>query len=67
MGCGNRKVAGAVGIDVSPDSQADIIHDLNSFPYPFPSIEFPGDEFDLSDRHLTPLLAWNPGWQLYPA
>ena len=40
IGCGNRKVAGAVGIDVSPDTQADIIHDLNSFPYPFPSNEF---------------------------
>jgi SAM-dependent methyltransferase len=40
IGCGNRKKEGAVGLDLSPDSQADIIHDLNSFPYPLPSHEF---------------------------
>ena len=40
IGCGKRKVAGAVGIDLSPESQADIIHDLNSFPYPLRADEF---------------------------
>lgn len=35
VGCGLRKHAGAIGIDVNPRSQADVIHDLNVFPYPF--------------------------------
>jgi SAM-dependent methyltransferase len=35
FGCGLRKRAGAIGIDVNPRSSADIIHDLNQFPYPF--------------------------------
>lgn len=35
FGCGNRKRADAIGIDKNPDSQADIVHDLNAFPYPF--------------------------------
>ncbi|MDD1644904.1 MAG: class I SAM-dependent methyltransferase [Methanomicrobiales archaeon] len=35
VGCGNRKKPGAIGIDFNPDTQADVIHDLNKFPYPF--------------------------------
>ncbi len=42
VGCGNNKMPGAIGIDISRESQADVIYDLNSFPYPFAS-----DEFDL--------------------
>ncbi len=50
LGCGHAKsdfpeAAGAseiIGIDRSPASQADIIHDLNRFPYPVES-----DAFDL--------------------
>ena len=34
IGCGNNKTKGAIGIDISPDTQADIIHDLNRFPWP---------------------------------
>ncbi len=34
FGCGNAKKAGAIGIDINPRSQADIIHDLDVFPYP---------------------------------
>jgi SAM-dependent methyltransferase len=40
LGCGNRKREGATGIDVNPASQADVIHDLNTFPYPFPDSSF---------------------------
>jgi SAM-dependent methyltransferase len=36
LGCGLRKRPGAIGIDVNPRSQADVVHDLNRFPYPFP-------------------------------
>lgn len=35
IGCGINKVSGAIGIDSSSNSNAEIIHDLNNFPYPF--------------------------------
>lgn len=35
IGCGRQKLAGAVGVDIDPDSAADIILDLNKRPYPF--------------------------------
>lgn len=40
LGCGNNKKPGSIGIDILKDSQADIIHDLNIFPYPFKSSTF---------------------------
>ena len=36
FGCKMEKVAGAIGVDIDPATQADVIHDLNRFPYPFP-------------------------------
>ena len=35
LGCGNKKLPGAIGIDINPLSDADVIHDLNILPYPF--------------------------------
>lgn len=35
LGCGKRKVKGSIGMDISSQSDADVIHDLNKFPYPF--------------------------------
>jgi len=35
IGCGKKKVPGAIGIDFNPDLDADVVHDLNVFPYPF--------------------------------
>lgn len=35
LGCGQRKRQGTIGIDFNSNTQADIIHDLNQFPYPF--------------------------------
>jgi SAM-dependent methyltransferase len=40
VGCGQNKVAGAIGLDSNPRSHADVIHDLGEFPYPFPDDEF---------------------------
>ncbi|MEP7198244.1 MAG: methyltransferase domain-containing protein [Chloroflexota bacterium] len=40
IGCGNAKTPGALGIDANPQTQADIIHDLDQFPWPLPSDEF---------------------------
>jgi len=47
---------GAVGLDVSPHTQADIIHDLNVFPYPFADNEW--DEIICRHvlEHLTDFL-----------
>jgi len=40
VGCGINKMEGAIGIDINPNTQADVVHDLNKFPYPFPDSEF---------------------------
>lgn len=37
LGCGNAKTPGAIGVDVNPNSQADLLHDLDVFPYPIHS------------------------------
>jgi SAM-dependent methyltransferase len=50
LGCGNAKddfpergqATEVVGVDMSPNSQADILHNLDAFPYPLES-----DSFDL--------------------
>jgi SAM-dependent methyltransferase len=40
VGCGSAKAPGAVGLDVSPDTDADVVHDLDSFPYPLDDDSF---------------------------
>jgi len=35
LGCGQTQISGAVNLDVNPRSRAEVIHDLNAFPYPF--------------------------------
>jgi len=40
LGCGNRKMQGATGIDINPKTEADIIHDLNKTPYPLTESTF---------------------------
>lgn len=40
IGCGNNKEKDAIGIDFRSNTQADILHDLNDFPYPFEDNEF---------------------------
>src|SRR5437762_5157982 len=35
LGCGRDKLPGAIGIDANPRSDADVIHDLDRFPWPF--------------------------------
>lgn len=47
LGCGRRKTPGAIGVDVNPRSEADVIHDLDRFPYPFDDDSF--DEVICSD------------------
>jgi len=40
IGCGNNKIEGAVGLDIDPSTKADILWDLNKYPYPFGDNEF---------------------------
>jgi SAM-dependent methyltransferase len=47
IGCGAAKVPGAIGLDLSPDTGADIVHDLDVFPYPVDDSSF--DQILLQD------------------
>lgn len=40
VGCGIKKASGAVGIDRNPASAADVLCDLDRFPYPFADNSF---------------------------
>jgi SAM-dependent methyltransferase len=35
VGCGSSKYPGAVGLDISADTAADVVHDLDDLPLPF--------------------------------
>jgi SAM-dependent methyltransferase len=47
VGCGASKLPGAVGLDISADTAADVVHDLDEFPYPIESSSF--EEIVLQD------------------
>jgi SAM-dependent methyltransferase len=40
VGCGINKLAGSIGIDRNPASRADVICELDQFPYPFRDSSF---------------------------
>ena len=40
IGCGSAKFPGAVGLDISADTDADVVHDLDAFPYPIEDASF---------------------------
>jgi SAM-dependent methyltransferase len=52
VGCGSKKHQGAVGIDLSPQTEADVVHDLDVFPWPLEDSRF--DQILLQDvlEHL---------------
>jgi SAM-dependent methyltransferase len=52
VGCGSKKHSGAIGIDRSPDTDADVVHDLDLVPWPLEDGSF--DEILLQDvmEHL---------------
>jgi SAM-dependent methyltransferase len=47
IGCGSAKTPGAVGLDISADTEADIVHSLDAFPYPIEDGSF--DQILLQD------------------
>ena len=53
LGCGNRKRPDAVGIDSNPRTAADVVHDLNCFPYPFEDATFDEIYADNVIEHLA--------------
>lgn len=56
FGCGKRKRPNAVGIDRNPRSDADVLHDLNQFPYPFPDSHFDEIYCDNILEHLDDVI-----------
>lgn len=56
LGCGNRKRAGAIGLDQNPDTDADIVHCLDAYPYPFPNSTFDEIYADNVLEHLADLV-----------
>jgi SAM-dependent methyltransferase len=40
VGCGKYKLPGSVGLDIVPLEGVDVVHDLNTFPYPFDDDSF---------------------------
>ena len=40
VGCGDAKVQGAIGLDIVPLDGVDVVHDLNSYPWPFEDESF---------------------------
>jgi SAM-dependent methyltransferase len=57
VGCGSKKYPGAVGIDLSADTAADVVHDLDRVPWPLEDSAF--DQILLQDviEHLHDLYA----------
>lgn len=56
FGCGNMKCPGAIGVDINPDTDADVVHDLNVFPYPFADDSFDEIRADNVIEHLDDVL-----------
>lgn len=40
IGCGSQKWPGATGLDIAADTDADVVHDLDVYPYPLPDDAF---------------------------
>jgi hypothetical protein len=40
LGCGHKHASGAVNLDITPETNPDVVHDLNVKPWPFPDNHF---------------------------
>lgn len=65
IGCGLKKHVGSIGIDISNKTDADIIHDLNSIPYPFKDNTFDYIICDNVLEHLQDIMiAMDELWRI---
>jgi SAM-dependent methyltransferase len=55
LGCGPRKFAGALGVDLVAAEGVDLIHDLDQFPYPLERASFDGVVLNHVVEHLASL------------
>jgi SAM-dependent methyltransferase len=54
LGCGpHGKKEGSVGLDMRPAPHVDVVHDLNIYPFPFPSDEFDWIEMSHVIEHVA--------------
>ena len=53
VGCGIKKMPGSIGIDLNTSSAADVVCDLDQFPYPFADRTFDGLRAIHVIEHLT--------------
>jgi hypothetical protein len=56
LGCGRKKLPHAVNLDVTPDTDPDVVHDLNVRPWPFPDDRFTEVHAHDVIEHLDDLL-----------
>jgi SAM-dependent methyltransferase len=56
LGCGNKKRPNALGIDFNDRTAADVIHDLNQFPYPLEDGSFDEIYIDNTLEHLDDVI-----------
>lgn len=56
LGCGNKKRTGAVGVDFNSRTAADVVHNLNNFPYPFEDSSFDEIYLDNTLEHLDDVM-----------
>jgi SAM-dependent methyltransferase len=56
VGCGINKYQGAIGIDINPSTAADVICDLDRFPYPFADRSFDRVRAIHVIEHLTDVI-----------
>lgn len=56
VGCGVNKFPGAVGIDINPATAADVVCNLDRFPYPFADHTFDGLRAIHVIEHLTDVI-----------
>lgn len=56
IGCGTRKKPNSIGMDINPRSAADVIHNLDAFPYPFADSSFDEIYADNVLEHLSSVI-----------
>jgi len=56
VGCGINKFPGAIGLDNNPHTRADVLADLDRFPYPFETHSFDGLRAIHVIEHVTDVI-----------